>query len=233
MKDAFPTAEELEALFREGKMDRLGDGSRRVCYELPGGRFCVKSYRSEAELETRMKPDGSLEKYMLKASVIREIRKARFDEKRNTSCQEYRYWKELRRKLPEEVFSVFPQTLECMLVPSRGWCIIEETVRNADGSRPKRFSHEYRSVSRSDRETLISSLDDLTAVFARHAVRFYDPQNIMVQRLPGGGFRLRIVDFEPVTRCVIPIDRLLPRFVRMKFLRRINRWKREHLQGEG
>ena len=47
----FPTAEELEALFREGKMERIGMGSRRACYALPGGKLCVKCYRSEAEIE--------------------------------------------------------------------------------------------------------------------------------------------------------------------------------------
>lgn len=125
-----PAAEELEALFREGKMERLGDGSRRVCYALPGGKLCVKSYRSEDELETMTMPDGSLVKHTLKPSVIREIRKARFDEKRNTSCQEFRYWKKLREKLPPEVFEVFPQTMECVLVPSRGWCVIEELLEN-------------------------------------------------------------------------------------------------------
>lgn len=222
-----PTAEELDFLFREGTMERLGDGSRRVCYALPGGKLCVKSYRSEEELETRMGPDGSLEKFRLKPSVAREIRSARFDEKRNTSCQEYRYWKKLRDSLPADVFAVFPQTMECLSVPTRGWCIVEERVTNATGSSPLRFSHEYRAADEEMKSSLRSAVKELLSRFISCAVRFYDPQNIIVQRLEGGDFRLRVVDFEPVTRCLLPLDRLLPLLVRLKTARRANRWLRE------
>lgn len=224
-----PTAEELEILFREGKMERLGDGSRRVCYALPGGKLCVKSYRSEEELDTRMKADGSLETYALKASVIREIRKSRFDKKRNTSCQEYRYWKKLREKLPPEVFEVFPQTMECVFVPSRGWCVIEERVKNFDGTQPLRFSHEFRSALLQYKEHLVAALKKTASDFIFHAVRFYDPQNLVVQKNADGGFRLRLVDFEPATRSFIPVDSMLPSLVRMKTKRRVNRWMRDHL----
>ena len=125
-----PTAEELEALFQEGKMARIGDGSRRVCYALPGGGLCVKSYRSENELETRMRSDGSIERHPLKSSVISEIRKARFDERFNTSCREYRYWKELRQRVSTEQLEAFPKTMEMVCIPSRGWCLVEELIEN-------------------------------------------------------------------------------------------------------
>lgn len=224
-----PTAEELEALFREGKMERIGDGSRRVCYAPSGGKLCVKSYRSEDELETMMMPDGSLVKHTLKPSVIREIRKARFDEKRNTSCQEYRYWKKLREKLPPEIFAVFPQTMECVLVPSRGWCVIEERVENYDGSNPKRFSEAYREADDDKKDKMLSALKSLVSDFVYYAVRFYDPQNLIVQNTADGGLHLRLVDFEPATRTLIPVDSLLPVLVRMKTKRRVSRWIREHL----
>lgn len=225
----FPTADELNRIFLSGTMVRLGDGSRRVCYGLPGMPLCVKSYRSESELDTRMKFDGTIETHRLKPSVVREIRGARFNEKLNTSCQEFRYWQKLRDTLPIEIFSVFPQVLECIKVPSRGWCLIEERVLNYDGSNPRFFSHEYHWASQAVKVELLAALDELVDGFATHAIRFYDPQNIIVQRLGKGAFRLRIVDFEPATRCLIPLDLLLPAFARLKFLRRIKRWMKKCL----
>ncbi len=220
-----PTAEELESLFREGKMERLGMGSRRSCYALPGGKLCVKCYRSDVEIEEGLY-NGSKK---LSVSVVNEIKRARFDEKRNTSCQEYRYWGELRKKLPQKLFSVFPQIMECVLVPSRGWCVAEELVENADGSRPLPFAAEYKAADGIAKSKLLFALEEMSAEFLVHSVRLYDPQNIIVQRFEDGSFRLRIVDFEPATRCLIPLDSIFPALVRRKTARRVGRWLREQL----
>lgn len=224
-----PTVEELEFLFREGRLERLGDGSRRVCYSLPGGKLCVKSYRSDDELGTCVKRDGSLENRPQKPSVVREIRRARFDEKRNTSCQEYRYWKELQGLLPREIFAVFPQTMECVFVPSRGWCVVEERVRNADGSAPESFRDAYVAGDGETRARLIAELDRLVDVFLRYSVRLYDPQNLVVQRLSDGAVRLRLVDFEPATRCLVSVDSFFPLLIRSKTERRVARWLRDQM----
>ena len=224
MKD-FPTAEELEALFREGKMARIGDGSRRVCYALPGGKLCVKSYRSEEELETRMRPDGSMERHPLKLSVIGEIRKARFDEKRNTSCREYRYWRRLQKRIPSELLKVFPETMEMVCVPSRGWCLVEELIENFDGTPIVKFLPAWRNAGEGDRRRLSEALDALEDFLVRHSIRFFDPQTIMVQCV-SGEFRLRIPDFEPVTRTLIPVEDLFPALIRMKIRRRFARYRK-------
>ena len=224
MKD-FPTAEELEALFREGKMERIGMGSRRACYKSPGTEFCVKCYRSDDEIEEGMY-NGSKE---LSPSVVREIKRSRFDEKRNTCCQEYRYWKKLRKKLPAELFAVFPCIVEQRFVSSRGWCIVEERIMNADGSSPLHFSHFFRSSNNKIKAQLLHALKKLLVRFVSHSIRLYDPQNIVVQKLQGGNFKLRLMDFEPSTRCLIPIDAVLPFYIRSKSFRRARRWMREHL----
>ena len=220
-----PTAKELEALFREGKMERLGMGSRRACYRIPGRKFCAKWYRSDDEIKEGKYNGGRT----LSSSVIREICKARFDERRNTSCQEYRYWKKLREKLPPEIFAVFPQTVECVSVPSRGWCLIEERVENFDGSAPEDFRSAYLAADDNLRKRLLSAFSRLIEQFCAYAVRFYDPQNLLVQKLSDGDFALRIVDFEPSTRTFLPVDSMLPSFVRMKTLRRAKRWLKMQL----
>ena len=219
------TGEELDDLFHSGVLERIGMGSRRICYKIPGTKFCIKCYRMDNEIK-KGKYDGAK---ALAASVVREITKARFDEKRNTSCQEYRYWKKLREKLPPELFEVFPQTMECVLVPSRGWCVIEERVENYDGSNPKRFSEAYREADDDKKDKMLSALKSLVSDFVHYAVRFYDPQNLIVQNTADGGLYLRLVDFEPATRTLIPVDSLLLVLVRMKTKRRVSRWIREHL----
>ena len=220
-----PAAEELEALFREGKMERIGMGSRRVCFKIPGTKFCVKCYRSDDEIK-----EGKYEGLVaLAPSVVREITKARFDEKSNTSCQEYRYWKRLKERLPPEIFAVFPQKMECVLVPARGWCLVEERLENFGGSEPEDFRSEYFAADDIGKKRLLSAFLRLIDQFRIYAVRFYDPQNLLVQRISEDDFVLRIVDFEPATRCFLPVDSMIPSFVRMKTMRRARRWLKTQL----
>ena len=162
------TAEELDDLFHSGVLERIGMGSRRVCYKIPRTKFCVKCYRSDDEIKEG-KYEGSV---ALAPSVVREIIKARFDEKRNTSCQEYRYWKKLKEKLPSEIFAVFPQKMECVLVPARGWCLIEERLENFDGSEPEDFRSAYFTADDKGKKRLLSAFLRLIEQFCVHAVRF-------------------------------------------------------------
>ena len=222
---SLPTAEELEVLFQEGKMERIGMGSRRACYALPGGKLCVKCYRSDAEIEEGLY-NGTKK---LSSSVVREIKQARFDEKRNTSCQEYRYWKKLSKELPVELFSVFPQIMKCLFVTSRGWCVVEELVMNFDGSKLENFSQVYRNCNAEIKDRLFLMLKSLVIAFYHYNIRFYDPQNLAVQCLGSCQFGLRIVDFEPVSRSFIPIDLIFPFLIRLKTARRVNRWMRRCL----
>ena len=219
------TPETLADFFGGDNPERLGMGSRRACYALPGGKLCVKCYRSDVEIGEGLY-NGSKK---LSPSVVNEIKRARFDERRNTSCQEYRYWGELRKKLPRKLFSVFPQTMECVLVPSRGWCVAEELVKNSDGSPPSHFAAEYKAADGIEKSKLLFALKEMLDGFLAHSVRLYDPQNIIVQRLEDGDFRLRIVDFEPAARTFIPIDSVFPALVRMKTARRVGRYLKKQL----
>ena len=75
------------------------------------------------------------------------------------------------------------------------------------------------------RAKLLASFRALVDALVRHAVRFYDPPNILSQWFSDGSFRLRIMDFEPVSRLLIPID-LLPAIQRFKVRRRFERYLR-------
>ena len=218
------TAEEIDALLKSGSLERLGMGSRRSCYRLPGSNLCVKCYRNGDEIAEGKYP-GDSHVTPLSPSVVREIHRCRFDEKRNTCCQEYEYWKELRNRLPEELMSVFPSTMEKLLLPSRGWCVVEELIANADGSPTEQFFKEFKLAQTASRASIAGLLARFTDEVLRFAVRIYDPQNILLQKNSDGTFRLRVADFEPASRTFISLDHFTF-VVRMKLRRRFTRYRR-------
>ena len=217
------TAEQIDALLVRGELERLGMGSRRACYRLPGKDLCVKCYRSDKEIEEGQYPNGTPFK-PLSATVVREIRRCRFDEKRNTSCQEYRYWKELRQRIPEDLMATFPSTMRQLLLPSRGWCTVEECILNLDGSPTMKFHEVWYRSGTTLRAKLYTALKALVDNMVRNAVRIYDMQNILALRAHDGAVRLRIADFEPASRTLIALDSLSPAIVRMKLRRRFARY---------
>ena len=198
-------------------MTEIGKGSRRVCLRLPDSRLCVKRYRDD---------DGVGE------TVKREIARFRFDRRRSTCAQEYDYIRSLAAKLPPEVFAVFPETIELRDDPVHGWHLVESLVLNGDGSVPERFSRTCRAADADTRQRLLCVFRDLAHAFEAAAVRFYDPQNVLVQWEGGpfeGAFRLRIVDFEPASRAFLPVDLLCPALRRMKLRRRVRRYLWQHV----
>ena len=222
------TAEQLDSFFRAGTMERLGMGTRRACYRLPGTGLCIKCYRSEAEIAEGKHP-GEEPFKPLAPSVVDEIRRHRFSDGGNTSCQEWRYHQMLRKRLPGNLLEVFPDTVERVLVKDRGWCLVEEVVVNADGTPARRF-HEVYATTRGApaRAELLAALKRLCDALARNAVCFYDPQNVLVQWRADGSFRLRIVDFEPVSRALIPFDKVFPSLVGFKVRRRFSRYMKNY-----
>ena len=218
------TADQIDALLKSGSLERLGMGSRRACYRLPGVDLCVKCYRSDEEIAEGKYP-GDKHNIPLSSSVVREIRRCRLDGKRNTCCQEYEYWKELRDRLPEDLMSVFPTTMEKLFVPSRGWCVVEELVTDADGTPTQLFADVWRNLTDGPaRCRLLDRFRYLADDLVRHAVRFFDPQNILVQKCKGGELRLRITDFEPISRVAVPIEKFFPTLIRHKIRRRFGRY---------
>ena len=198
-------------------------GSRRACYLLPDGRHCLKCYRSDDEIKEGKYPGDVL--VPLSPATEREIRGRRFDERHNTSCQEYRYWLSLKRRLPADLMAVFPETVEQMLLPTRGWALMEELVVNEDGERSKGFAEEWHGADPETKARMLTAFQALADGLVKYAVRFYDPPNIMVQWLADGSFRLRIADFEPASRLLVPID-AIPFVTRLKVRRRFSRYLR-------
>jgi hypothetical protein len=82
------------------------------------------------------------------------------------------------------------------------------------------------------RRRLLVAFRNLAHAFEAAAVRFYDPQNVLVQwsgKPFDSDFRLRIVDFEPASRAFLPIDLVCPALRRMKLRRRVKRYLWQHV----
>ena len=220
-----PTAEQLDELFRTGAMKRLGMGIRRACYAIPGTDLCVKCYRNDEEIAEGRRP-GSVPPKPIAPAAVDEIHRYRFDERHNTCCQEYRYWHLLKHLIPINLMAAFPSVVEQVFVPSRGWCVVETRIENADGSPVVKFHEAWAVASKSERRRLFVAFENFTEELIHYAVRFYDPPNILVQRCANGSFRFRITDFESYSRTWIALDRLSSVFVRLKARRRFARYRK-------
>jgi hypothetical protein len=219
------TADEIDKLFDDGALRRIGMGSRRACYRLPGdGALCLKCYRSDDEILMGKDPDAENSR-PLSPGAVKEIRSFRHDRNKNTCCQEFRYWKSLKGKAPAELVETFPKTMEIIHSPSRGWCLIEELILNDDGSAIMKFLPALKLSDANDRKTLVELFDAFEKSLVEHSIRFFDPQTIMVQRTDNG-LKLRIPDFEPATRTLLPVEKLLPFLTKLKIKRRFARYRK-------
>jgi len=204
-----------------GELELLGRGRRRAAYRLAGTGQCLKCYLPDALVE-----DSGI--------IAKEIRKCRFDRKRNTCAAEYDCFQELKARLPARLLAVFPEKIELVADDKRGWCLVESEVCNHDGSSPKGFAEVYWQSGGDRRRELLARFKDLMLDLAKYRVRFFDPPNVLVQTLgPGGEFRLRIVDFEPSSRTLIQLDRLFPVLASLKLKRRVRRFLRLQLGDDG
>jgi len=222
-----PSADELEKMFAEGRMTAMGEGRRRICWRIPGTDLCLKSYRNDEEI-FRNGASG------LKNSIVREIKRCRHDERCNTSCLEWRYHQELQATLPEDLLKVFPERMERVHLPTRGWCVVETVLANYDGTPVRSVVEEMVRFGTVGTPTadivkfraLRRELRRLLRALASAAVRFYDPPNVLVQWTSPDTFRLRIADFEPKSRTAIALDRWFDCFARLKCRRRYGRFLR-------
>lgn len=204
----------IELALHANTLKLLGGGSRRLCYELPGGDLCIKFYRQPKDFTQDTRP-----------KVRKEIAKYAHSRNGNTSCQEYDYFQKEIRYKNEQIVAVFPETLSLIYLPSFGWCLIETLFHNNDGT-PVQHFYEYLNAHTNDPQrylSLMHALDDLIELLCQHAIRFFDIQNILTQIQADGSIRLRIADFEPRSRQLIPISTLLPCLIRKKIRRRYNR----------
>jgi hypothetical protein len=192
----------------------LGRGRRRRCYRLPGTDLCAKFYHNPSRL-----PPGT------RLSIRLNIAWGCLCRAANVNYREWRYHQRLHRRLPAEVARVFPEHTEPVRCPEKGWGIVETLILNADGSLPRTVTEELNAAR--DAALCLRIYREVEALFQRfveHGVRFFDPSNILVQWTGDGAFRLRIADFEPDCRALVPGLSHLDFYVRCKVRRRAARY---------
>lgn len=192
----------------------VGQGRRRECYLVPGKKVCVKFYRSPGNLPANTR-----------CGVRIDIALGRRFRRLNINFREWRYHQQLLRDLPAELSALFPEHTEPVFCPGRGWGIQESLILNADGTLPRRILHELAAL---DNPALARRLyleaARLYQRLAEQGVCFFDVSNVLVQWTGTGTFRLRIADFEPSCRALLPGLIHVRPYVRCKVRRRARRF---------
>lgn len=192
----------------------LGEGRRRRCYRMSETGLCAKFYRAPSRL-----PAGTSLGIRIRIVLGLLCRAA------NVNYHEWQYHQHLLRHLPKELASVFPEHTEPVHCREKGWGIIETLILNADGTQPRTVSEELKaSNDAAECLRIYRETDLLLQRFVESGIRFFDPPNILVQRTGNGAFRLRIADFEPDCRALIPGLAHVGFYVRSKVRRRAARY---------
>ena len=212
-----------EHLVFEHPLVEIGHGSRRVCYRIGDTGFCAKFYkRPEDCTRDKMKP-----------SVRRDISRRRFNKVKNSCSQEVLVWEKFRHTMPEEIRSAMPQIMERVFHPVWGWGVLETFFQNPDG-RPI-LPVEWE-MDRPGNEHLVRSayrqMEHYLELLIAHSAPFYEASNFFAWLQPDGTVKLRIVDFEPDSKTLFPIEAVWPWFRRRKLRRDAGRyllhWRRKY-----
>ncbi len=194
----------------------LGTGRRRRCHRLPDTNLCVKFYHRDSAL-----PPGTRLTTRLAIAWGRTCRLA------NVNYREWQYHQRLKQQHPDALTAVFPEHTEPVHCPQRGWGIIETVILNADGRPPRKVADELKVQVQRDPQIgreLYDAVEQLLKQFVARGVCFFDPSNILVQWTGPETFRLRIADFEPSCRALIPGLSRITFYVRCKVRRRATRF---------
>ena len=205
-----------EHLLRGHELVEIGRGARRVCYRIGETGFCVKFLREPADGQSGRKV-GWRFRQMLK--------NGRFNRRLNVNCLEADAMNKYRQEAGPLVASAFPETVEVVFDERRGYGVLMSCLTNADGSRVIRA--EYEMAKRRDPAFAADCCRRLAALFEEliaAAAPFFEPANVQVQFRVDGTFRLRLIDFEPVDKKLVPITEWLPLARRLNLRRKADRY---------
>lgn len=206
---------------RQDQLTLIGAGRRRYCYRLADTDRCVKFYRRLTDQPLHR----SRARIWLDVTLGRHIRPL------NINYREWRYHQRLQRALPPEVMALFPEHTDPVFCPENGWGIAESLILNVDGSLPQRVHDVLRTLDDPALAVEIyRAVEQVCQRLAEHAICFFDIPNILLQWTGARTFRLRIADFEPQCRALLPGLASIRPYVRCKVRRRTRRYL-ERLRG--
>lgn len=203
--------EELRNLPRQ----EVGHGTRRVCYKLGDSGYCAKFYI----------PGDAYDRLGVRPSARRDIEAHRFDPERNSCCMEVDYYRKYWRHLPTDISSKLLPEVEQVYDDRLGYGILETYFTNPDGTAIIPYQFELlRQNDPENRREIYRQARDLLLALIREAAFFYEPGNFHTLLLPDGRIETKIVDFEPLSKMFIPLERWWPWFRRQKLRRKSRRY---------
>ncbi len=205
-----------EHLLREHELVEIGRGARRVCYRIGETGFCVKFLREPSDGQSERKIGWRFH-LMLKVG--------RFDRRMNVNCLEAEAMNRYRREAGSLVAAAFPETVEVVFDERRGYGVLMSCLTNADGSRIIRA--EYEMAKRRDPHFADACCRQLASLFEEliaSSAPFFEPANVQVQFQSDGTFRLRLIDFEPIDKKLVPLAEWLPLARRINLRRKTDRY---------
>lgn len=192
-------------------LELIGEGSRRACYRLGKTGLCVKFYRRPEDcVAPKMKP-----------SVIRELRRRRFNRRANVCAQEVDLLARLGPKLPPVVREMLPETMELVKHPLWGWGSVQPYLTNPDGSTiiPAELEMWHHAQERDFVLRMYRCVRDCLDLIVPSALPFYEASNLFVWWQADGSMKLKIIDFEPTSKTLISPERFCP-WLRRRMMRR-------------
>jgi hypothetical protein len=174
----------------------VGEGTIRCCYRVPDQPLCLKFYANcfsddpthPRKLTTRFRL--CLTKHLFWFNI---------------NMQEWRYYKRLKKRLPVELMSVFPEHIEPLYSPRYGWGLSETLLLNYDGSYARLADAEIKRLAGSPEAAKVyRDVEYLFDQAVHYAIALYDPRNILVQWVTPEQYRIRVVDFEPKAKAAVP-----------------------------
>lgn len=204
-----------EHLLKEQIWQRVGwGGTRRNCYRLGDSGFCVKFY----------KPPASCVPGKMKQSIRRDIGWRRFNKSRNSSSQEVHLYNRLRHCLPESVRQCLPPVCERVFHPEYGWGVLETYYTNPDGTAIIPYEFEIARQTPANKRIIYDQAKALLERLIDLSATFYEPGNFHTLIRPDGGIETKIIDFEPESKMLIPLEAIWPWFRRRKLRRKARRY---------
>ena len=210
-----------EHLLREQPWERVGwGGTRRACYKLGDSGFCVKFYKPEELYDAeRMKP-----------SIRREIKRRRFDVRRNSSALEVAVYENFWMRQPAAIREKLPPVVERVFDEKLGWGILETYYTNPDGTAIIPYEFEIARQKSMDRRCEIyDQAKAFLEKLAKVAAPFYEPGNFHTLIRPDGGIETKLIDFEPISKMAIPLVKFCP-WLRRLTIRRKARHYLKHIR---
>lgn len=193
----------------------IGRGSRRQAYRIGDTGFCAKFYL----------PPEECAKGKMKASIRREIAWRRFSRFCNSSSQEVYAYERFRHELPELIRGCLPPVCERVFHHRLGWGVLETLYLNPDGEAIVSCRREIaRQKDEAVKAFIYRSVRDLLNGLIARAAHFHEPGNFHVLFSRSGGIEIKMIDFEPDSKTLIPIEAYLACWRRMKLRRKSRRF---------